>query len=681
MSSPDSQSAARLSELMLHYEQSTLTPVELNELCELLRACPEHRQWAVEHLVMSSLLTETIGPHSRVSNGPIDPDPSQVSSSQSEVSVTRKRASSSASAGGHDHHRVRINSGTLALGLAMSLLLMLGLILVMRPQVVNERFVALSAPPATILEMQNAIWSQGHKPLSNGSPANQGTYELTSGIAVFEFRCGAVLRLKGPAKLTVLSERTASLDAGVASVRAPESAIGFTLKTPSSDYVDLGTEFGVMVDAQGRSELHVSQGVVIARPRGTGMAVPILDREASRVEDGQLYSVTPRFEDFPGLNPPEQAAKIHVIASDVSPQIERPKLGPESRVIFLGERALSIETHTLLMRQAWEDAKITGPKLLNSSVAYRFNHPERDYDRYVTAHRPTHAVLSFGHQMLVVGHTRPLTPEAYLRNFEQIIDRLEADGIVPIILISLPIAVVDEEMARLLSAYDDELIKLAHRRQLWTIDFREDARLATPNSYSLGLAPNYDGYRVLARRLLDEFGYARVELPESLSVKMLPGAVTKWQYQFISARSRLTFPELNEFLVTSKGWRSLKLPQRDDLGRRVVRSYTMEAYRDRSRGYATLVRSDDWSEDELVLARSTVTSSELAERKAYLNLGGQVQQAWVNGQEVYLGYTRYNGWHAGRERIPITLQPGENSVVILSGDVFVVNITEEFDWQ
>jgi hypothetical protein len=57
-------------------------------------------------------------------------------------------------------------------------------------------------------------------------------------------------------------------------VRAPEEAVGFTVRTPASDVVDMGTEFAVEVDRGGATELHVLDGAVEyrkpAEPPGSG---------------------------------------------------------------------------------------------------------------------------------------------------------------------------------------------------------------------------------------------------------------------------------------------------------------------------------------------------------------------------------------------------------------------------
>ena len=78
---------------------------------------------------------------------------------------------------------------------------------------------------------------------------------------------GVSLILEGPAKLEVRSDTTVRLTLGKLTVSVPPDAHGFSVETPSARTVDLGTEFGVSVDASGNSETHVIRGTVEMTPR------------------------------------------------------------------------------------------------------------------------------------------------------------------------------------------------------------------------------------------------------------------------------------------------------------------------------------------------------------------------------------------------------------------------------
>ena len=89
--------------------------------------------------------------------------------------------------------------------------------------------------------------------------------QLKSGLAEIVFQNGARTILQGPATLQILSGSGAFLQIGRYTVNVDDPrAKGFVVGTPGMKYTDLGTEFGVMVDADGEQEMHVFRGRVEA---------------------------------------------------------------------------------------------------------------------------------------------------------------------------------------------------------------------------------------------------------------------------------------------------------------------------------------------------------------------------------------------------------------------------------
>src|SRR6516165_5928449 len=89
---------------------------------------------------------------------------------------------------------------------------------------------------------------------------------LERGLAEIEFDCGARIILQGPAGLELLSGLSAQLLHGTLTARVPRRAHGFTILTPHNRIVDLGTEFGLSVDARGATTVRVFTGEVVAFP-------------------------------------------------------------------------------------------------------------------------------------------------------------------------------------------------------------------------------------------------------------------------------------------------------------------------------------------------------------------------------------------------------------------------------
>ncbi len=91
-----------------------------------------------------------------------------------------------------------------------------------------------------------------------------GFLELDSGFAKLEFYSGAQLSLAGPAKLELIDPSKVVCHYGKLKAKVPLVAQGFTILTPESEVIDLGTEFGVEVTKNGQTEIHVFDGEVEA---------------------------------------------------------------------------------------------------------------------------------------------------------------------------------------------------------------------------------------------------------------------------------------------------------------------------------------------------------------------------------------------------------------------------------
>lgn len=86
---------------------------------------------------------------------------------------------------------------------------------------------------------------------------------LEEGWAQIKFLGGAQVILQAPCTLELRSPRSMFLENGTSTARiTTPRARGFTIDTPNSQLVDLGTEFGVLVDGRGGSEVHVFDGRV-----------------------------------------------------------------------------------------------------------------------------------------------------------------------------------------------------------------------------------------------------------------------------------------------------------------------------------------------------------------------------------------------------------------------------------
>ncbi|MCB1226916.1 MAG: FecR domain-containing protein [Verrucomicrobiales bacterium] len=108
----------------------------------------------------------------------------------------------------------------------------------------------------------DAVWD---RPLAEGALVPAGRVHLTSGAAQLELFSGVNIVIEGESEFELLSAMEMTVHQGKVRARVPEPAIGFRLRTPAGEVVDLGTEFGVSV-SEGAAEVQVLDGKVEWHP-------------------------------------------------------------------------------------------------------------------------------------------------------------------------------------------------------------------------------------------------------------------------------------------------------------------------------------------------------------------------------------------------------------------------------
>ena len=119
-----------------------------------------------------------------------------------------------------------------------------------------------SEDPAHIVRTVNAKWKSSSDVQSSILTTGQ-QLELESGLACIEFACDAYVVLEGPAALRIDSDTKLTLTQGsLVATCGTEKSHGFIVSLPGAEIVDLGTEFGVRVLADGNTLAHVFAGSV-----------------------------------------------------------------------------------------------------------------------------------------------------------------------------------------------------------------------------------------------------------------------------------------------------------------------------------------------------------------------------------------------------------------------------------
>jgi hypothetical protein len=115
------------------------------------------------------------------------------------------------------------------------------------------------------------------------------TLVLESGVVEVTFDSGAKIILEGPAEFDIETSMRGFLHSGKMTAEVPEPAIGFTINTPTSNVLDLGTRFGLAVDDEGKTDVHVLEGAVEAVAGESGDPVVLAQDQAVRFDLGQNF--------------------------------------------------------------------------------------------------------------------------------------------------------------------------------------------------------------------------------------------------------------------------------------------------------------------------------------------------------------------------------------------------------
>jgi len=121
-----------------------------------------------------------------------------------------------------------------------------------------------SAQHVQVVASTNALWDRYSAPDADGWLPD-GNIILHHGQVELHFSTGVVAVLRGPAHIRVHSAEEIDLTHGSLTARVDGSTMAFRVRTPTSEVVDLGTEFGITVPLSGETAVAVFDGRVDVR--------------------------------------------------------------------------------------------------------------------------------------------------------------------------------------------------------------------------------------------------------------------------------------------------------------------------------------------------------------------------------------------------------------------------------
>jgi ferric-dicitrate binding protein FerR (iron transport regulator) len=126
------------------------------------------------------------------------------------------------------------------------------------------------------------------KALHPGSAVGTGVLKLTKGKMNVRLESGVRLSLAAPTEIDVQDSQQIELLSGSLTAEVPDEVIGFKVKTPGLNVVDLGTTFGVYLPENGQPKVHVFDGVVDAEVESNQKTVRLTDKQTILFDGTQV---------------------------------------------------------------------------------------------------------------------------------------------------------------------------------------------------------------------------------------------------------------------------------------------------------------------------------------------------------------------------------------------------------
>ena len=140
---------------------------------------------------------------------------------------------------------------------------------------------------ATLADTINVQWGEMGMSLEKGArlSTNANPIVVNKGFLKLLFDNNTSVLVEAPAEFVLVAHDQIKLDNGRLYASVPPEAIGFTVTTPNSKIIDLGTEFGVQVDYGETTQLHVVKGktTVVAGQEGLKQTLQVNEGVAKKI--------------------------------------------------------------------------------------------------------------------------------------------------------------------------------------------------------------------------------------------------------------------------------------------------------------------------------------------------------------------------------------------------------------
>jgi hypothetical protein len=244
----------KMSELIQGLLTGNLTEEEFQVLDRMMSNDPECLKYYIEYTTIWALLDETECLSNTVNLSEYNTMTTQVLRDQETAYRSQPRFIAEFEEENHSHPFRNWKSVSMFLSAAAVIFI----ILIIKFSSQKPYKVEIAA----IVDQINTQWDT-EIPLETGSRlgSNEMQFSLKEGVVKLQFNDNVNVMIEGPAVFKI-DKTGLFLGYGNLYCRVSRSGLGFTVKTPSAWYVDLGTVFGIKSDMKGVSELHVFKGNV-----------------------------------------------------------------------------------------------------------------------------------------------------------------------------------------------------------------------------------------------------------------------------------------------------------------------------------------------------------------------------------------------------------------------------------
>jgi lysophospholipase L1-like esterase len=341
--------------------------------------------------------------------------------------------------------------------------------------------------------------------------------------------------------------------------------------------------------------------------------------------------------------------------------------GASDRIVFVGDSITDGFTYPLMIQQALTEARCPVPAVCNAGVASdTAEMMSQRIERDVLPQRPTVVCLSAG----VNDGLRGVTVEAYASSVTAICDWLAKEKISVILLTPTILGVRNAEKEKRIDQYITFLRKFADERHYQLADcnaLMQTARKSGDTDIIMldDVHLTYHGYEFMARAVLDVLGHATVSLPKELKPPVYAGLISHWKMRASPKPGEVLTDATIAAIRADNSWKEYEIPEKQPAD-----GWWLD--HERQRGAAVslerLIGKAEHYQGFAIL-------EEKASRKVVFHVGAALNSIWLNNQRIYQA-TVWKGWHLDRERVTAELKAGKNTLVIETGNQFILTVDD-----